>query len=298
MSEETNFQNRLSQESNGLCPVSLEVTANEIKKIPLIAKSFPPGTRVNITFLKKEDMSGQVDIAKAIRLSGLEPVPHIAARYYESHAELESHLHALTSAAQVTEALVIGGNPQTTGVFDSTLKLLETGLLQKHGIRRIGLAGHPEGNEAITSQHGKGALLDALAAKQSYLREHSMEGYISTQFLFDSKPLIEWAKRIVDNGIDLPIHAGISGPNTIFKLIKFAGNCGVAQSLAFSKTHSINIGSFLAAPDELVEDVVKARQSQPELGIAALHFYPFGNVEGLIDWMKRKPELFAGNIHR
>lgn len=294
------FRDRVSQEPKSFCPVSLEVLAKEKDKISLIARSFPKGTRVNITFLGKDDMSKQVEIAKAIRLSGLEPVPHIAARYFDSQTELEAHLNALVSAAQVKEVLVIGGNPKTAGIFDSTLKLLETGLFQKYGIRRIGLAGHPEGNDAITSNHGEDALLDALSAKQQYLREHGLEGYISTQFLFDSKTLTEWSKQLRKHGIDLPIHVGIAGPNNPFKLMKFAAMCGVKQSIAFSSVHSTSIGNIITqqTPDTLVEELVSVRQSEPELGIGALHFYPFGNVSGLIDWMKTKPEIFESNLHR
>lgn len=300
MASSPSYPTRQSQPATP-CSVSVEVLSKNADKIPSIARNFPKGTRVYITFLGMEDMDKQVETAKAIRLCGLEPVPHIAARYFESNEQLESHLQKLVSEAKVTEVLAIGGNPKKAGIFDSTLALLETGLLEKHAIQRVGLAGHPEGNKDITDTHGEQALLEALSSKQKYLQEHGMEGYIATQFLFNAQPLIDWTKQLRENGIDLPIHVGIPGPNTPAKLARYALSCGVGTSFIFAKTHSNSIGNIIITPtpEKLVDDLMNARQSHPELGIEGLHFYPFGNFDGLVDWMKKeKPELLGGGVSR
>ena len=56
-------------------------------------------------------------------------------------------LASYRAEAGVDEVLIIGGGvDQPVGAFDNSLQVLETGLLQKHGIRRVGVAGHPEGS--------------------------------------------------------------------------------------------------------------------------------------------------------
>ena len=47
-------------------------------------------------------------------------------------------------------ALVVAGDQAIAKpAFDSSLQVLETGLLGKYGFREVGVAGHPEGSKAI-----------------------------------------------------------------------------------------------------------------------------------------------------
>ena len=54
---------------------------------------------------------------------------------------------------------------------------------------------------------------------------------IATQFCFESGPVIAWADRLAEAGIDLPIHIGVAGPAKLQTMIKFAIACGVGPSL-------------------------------------------------------------------
>lgn len=305
-------------------PVSLEVLPSHGDQIPSIAQNFPKGTKVYITFLGIKSMDKQIETAKIIRRFGLEPVPHIAARRFVSEEQLDHHLQRLASEAQVTEVLAVGGDPKEAGAYDSTLALLQTGLLEKHCIKRVGLAGHPEGNKHTAHTHTASDLMGALREKQEYLQTHGMEGYIATQFLFNSEPLIDWAKQLRENGITLPVHVGIPGPNDPAKLLKYAIDCGVGKSLAFARTDTTGAlklftrgvtsllpesmrpaaategpGKIPEKPNRLVDDLTAAMESQPELGIAGIHFYPFGNYDGLVKWMQQeKPHLLGGGLGR
>jgi len=77
----------------------------------------------------------------------MRPIPHVAARSLRDAAHLDEYIGGLVSRASVEEVLCIGGgvdNP--VGEFSDTMQVLETGLLQQHGIKRVGVAAHPEGN--------------------------------------------------------------------------------------------------------------------------------------------------------
>jgi len=59
-------------------------------------------------------------------------------------------LARLRDRAAITRALVIAGDSNArTGPYESSQLLMRTGLLQEHGIRSFGVAGHPEGHRKI-----------------------------------------------------------------------------------------------------------------------------------------------------
>src|SRR5256885_6296730 len=107
---------------------------------------------------------GTVARARRLRRAGFRPVPHVAARRIASRHALEEYLARAAGEAGVDSALVIGGDSdRPSGPFDSSRTLLETGLFQRHGVVRIGVAGYPEGHPKIAAT----ALETALAAKKS-----------------------------------------------------------------------------------------------------------------------------------
>jgi methylenetetrahydrofolate reductase (NADPH) len=167
-------------------------------------------------------------------------------------ADLRERIAAL-AAAGATEMLVLGGGaPQPIGIYDAAIQLLQTGVFQANGVKRIGIAGHPEGNPDITKIHGDAMLLKALQEKQAYLKANGLDGFIATQFLFEAGPVAEWAKTLRAAGIDLPIYVGVPGPATIKTLVKYAAMCGVGNSARFIRKQAMNITKLLSVntPDE------------------------------------------------
>ena len=74
----------------------------------------------------------------------MNPVPHIAARGIASNSALEKML-ASYREVDVTEILLIaGGYKSPVGDFKSAIEVLETGLFQQVGIRKVGVAGTPK----------------------------------------------------------------------------------------------------------------------------------------------------------
>ena len=216
-------------------------------------------------------MAGQLAAAAALRKAGLEPIPHVPARFVRDETDLEYRIAALAGEAGVTQMLVLGGGaPTPMGKFDAAIQLMHTGVFQKNGVKRLGIAGHPEGNPDITKDHGEAALLKALGEKQAWLKANSIAGFIATQFLFEAPPVAYWASMLRDNGIDLPIHVGIPGPATIKTLVKYAAMCGVGNSARFIRKQALNITKLLTVntPDEFIEQLAVLHLDSPELGIA------------------------------
>ena len=97
---------------------------------------------------------------------------------------------------------------QPLGEFSNTMEVLDTGLFDKYGIGRIGIAGHPEGSPDIPDSQ----IREALAWKNAFAERTGASLYIVTQFCFEAVPVIAWDKRIQSEGNRLPVYIGIPRP--------------------------------------------------------------------------------------
>ena len=271
--------------------LSIEITGKQIDKLPLLRSRLPAGTRAYIALIDPADVAIQLDAARQLNAAGFVAVPHIPARFVRDLDDLKSRIGALTGEAGVTEMLVLGGGAaQPIGRYDAAIHILETGVFEAHGVRRIGIAGHPEGNPDITKVHGEAMLLKTLKEKQAWLKAKGIEGFIATQFLFEANPVAEWARMLRREGIDLPVHVGVPGPATIKTLVKYAAMCGVGNSARFIRKQALNVTRLLTVntPDEFVTGLARLHVEHPELCIAGPHLYPFGGFDKLFDWLSPK----------
>lgn len=274
-----------------LAKASVEITGRQADKVPLIIDLLPKGASVFVALIDAGDLAGQIAAVAALRKAGFNPIPHIPARFVRDANDLTERLAAFSGEGGITDVLALGGGaPQPIGQYDAAIQILQTGAFQKAGIRRIGVAGHPEGNPDIARVHGEAMLLAALKEKNAWLKNNGIGGFIATQFLFDAGPLAHWAAMLRREGIDLPIHVGVPGPATIKTLVKYAAMCGVGNSARFIRKQALNITKLLTVsePTEFVDQLATLHFDKPELGIAAPHLYPFGGFDRLGAWMKSK----------
>lgn len=268
---------------------TIEVTGKQIEKFPLLADNLPKGTNVFIALIEAQDLDAQIAAAVELRRLGFEPIPHIPARFVRDEADLSARMTTFAEKAGVKTILALGGGaPEPIGKFDAAIQLMNTGVFQKVGIKRVGIAGHPEGNPDISKKHGEAALMQALKDKSAWLKANNMEGFIATQFLFEAGPLALWASQLRDNGINLPINVGVPGPATIKTLVKYAAMCGVGNSARFIRKQALNITKLLSVsePTEFIDQLAKLHFDKPELNISAPHLYPFGGFDKLFTWLK------------
>jgi len=263
---------------------SVETTPGGDAKVADYRAHLPGGATVAITHLPGADWRDGVRVAARLRREGFEPAPHVAARSMANLQELNEFLARLAGEAGVREAVALAGSVAApVGPFDSSMALLETGLFDKHGIARLGVAGHPEGNRDI----GDDALAAALRWKNDFAARTDAKLYLVTQFVFDAAPLLAWARAINHAGNALPIHAGIPGPATLKTLIHYARACGVGASMKFLTRQARHVAKLLAlnTPDKLLLDLAAAG---PAAGITRAHFYPLGGL--------RRTALLAGAL--
>ena len=268
---------------------SIETTPAAATRVESFSALLPPGTKVNVTFLPGTDFMETVATAVRLRAEGMVPVPHIAARAIPDRAALEVHLARLRDEAQVREALVIGGGvSKPVGPFDSSIQLLETGLFEACGIRKIGIAGHPGGTPDIPPAE----LETALRRKAAYAHAAGAEMYLVTQFCFESQRVIHWIERLRAIGIRLPVRIGVPGPASIKTLLRYAQDRGVAPSMRVLTRQGRNVAKLLSvqAPDALLAGLAEFRATDPQHQLQGIHLYPFGGIAKTCAWFSSVTE--------
>jgi methylenetetrahydrofolate reductase (NADPH) len=271
---------------------SIEVTPSAAGKIKNFSELLAEGTTVNVTSLAGADPRETVDVAIRLRDEGMNPVPHIPARLFKSKEQLDERVADMASRAGVDEVLVIaGGVDKPVGDFASSMDVLETGILQKYGIRKIGVSGHPEGSPDIPDD----ALAEAIAWKNDFARSEGLDLYMETQFCFEAAAVVNWERSIRAAGNSLPIRIGIPGPATIKTLFRFAQLAGIGPSMRIVAKQAGNVTKLLTvqSPHLLVTGLAEAMAADPECRIQHFHYYPFGGFARTSDWASAVAE---GNI--
>lgn len=264
---------------------STEVTTHDGKFLDEMSRLLPMGYRVYVAHTPKATLGEVVETALRLQALGLNASPHIVARRVTDLATLTRALAKLAGAGVGQVLLVAGDRAQAEGPFTSTLELLDSGAIQKSGIARLGVAGHPEGHPAVPDE----VLWKALERKQAIARADGLTLHIATQFGFDSRTLGEFEEGLAARGISLPVHAGVAGPTPFTKLLKYAAHCGVGASLRAVSGNALSLGRLphlVTRSDEMLIGVYRAMQGRPDSRIFAPHFFAFGGVLETARWLR------------
>ena len=269
---------------------SIEVVPNSAAKVESFAEILPNGTRVYIAHLsEKEDIKTMVATAKRINEEGFSVMPHIPARIIKNKAMLAEWISMYKNEANVDQALLLaGGSSDVLGDFDSSIQLIETGLFDQAGFKRLHVAGHPEGSKDIDPDGGSKNVSSALSWKQEFSKRTDAQMAIATQFCFDADAVSKWATNIKNNGIDIPIHIGIAGPAKLQTLLKFSIECGIGPSMKVLTKRAKDITKLLLPykPTEILKGLAEHKKQDPELNIEQVHFFPIGGIKQTADFIK------------
>lgn len=263
---------------------SIETTIHQGAKISDYGAILRPGTCVYIADIPGSDKNEGISLAKRLREQGLVPVPHIVARSCSGPAELEERLKRFADAARIDQVLLVGGDvPKPHGEFDRCAQLLETGLFEKYGVKKIGVAGHPEGHKDVKELELKQALID----KNAYARKSGTSLYVATQFTFTANSIFEWEKTFQPGVNSLPYRVGVPGLASFKTLLKFAMECGVGPSVRALSKNAANLSKLLlvATPDELLMELVAYKQRNPNSLLEGVHVFPFGGMKKSAEWI-------------
>lgn len=262
---------------------TLEITGKAIAEIGTARPIIPPGTPINIAFLGNENHDQRLAAARMIREWGFEPVPIISSRRLLSQEDRDDLVCALIRGANPQRFILVGGDPAApAGPYQDSLALLESGILERHAIRHVGIVGYPEGHPRISPQELDGAL----EWKNDFLQKAGCTVEITTQFGFDADAIVRWIERLRIAGIDVPIRVGVPGPADVGKLLRYARQFGVASSAAIAHRYGFSLTNLLkrAGPDRFV-DRLYAGMVGRDPGVVLFHLYPFGGITDAVSWM-------------
>jgi methylenetetrahydrofolate reductase (NADPH) len=263
---------------------SAEVTSSDRKSIDAAITSMQPGAEVFIASPPSDSVERQLLAAVQLKRAGLTPVPHVVARNIRNLAELDAILERLVGEAGIDRALILAGDRnQQAGDFSSSLQLLESGMLPKHGIRRVALSWYPEGHHRIPPPD-----LDAArAAKLATARKADLDVTLVSQFCFEADPIIAMARKIRSEGYTVPLRVGVAGPTSRASLLKYAVMCGVGASIRALKEGPA-ARHMLAdnTPVDVLSEVARAQAADPTLGIQGVHFFTFASLAKTVEFVE------------
>jgi len=266
---------------------SIEISPKQAVESGDLEGLFPSSTRVYITDVGTDSAETITTGARRVKDFGYIAVPHFASRRLTTRDALERRIKMLTAEAGVDDVLIIGGGlEQQAGEFGSTMEVLETGLFDQNGVKKMGVAGHPEGSPDFDQQ----AAEEALKLKQAFAERTDAEMRIVTQFGFDAPGFIRWADGLAASGIELPVHLGVAGPAKLTTLVKFAAMCGVGNSIQFLKKRASALTTLVSGfnPDEIVNPIEQHALTNPAGGIKQIHVFPFGGMKKSAEWLHER----------
>ncbi|MEM9878347.1 MAG: methylenetetrahydrofolate reductase [Pseudomonadota bacterium] len=263
---------------------SAEVTASDLKGLNAAAPFLAPGMAVYIAALPSTTPQELIDVAKAAFDHGLKPVPHLVARNFASHRQLEETVRQLVDHADVKRALVLGGDrSHSNGPFECALDLLNTGIINSDTIPNVAFGSYPEGHPRIPT-----AVLDrATLDKVDCAERLGLNTRLITQICFDAQAILRHVSQLRQAGITAPVRFGVVGPTKLATLMKYAAICGVGPSLKTLIKRPKLGGKLLSGytPGELISEVLDTARCQPHLGLIGPHFFTFGALKNTARWV-------------
>lgn len=266
---------------------SIEMVPHTAKFVETFTSVLPARTRVYLAHIEGTPITDMVTAAARIHKAGFDVMPHFPARLIADKSTLADWIARYQGEANVRQALLIaGGAARAQGAFSDTMQLLETGLFDQAGFQHIHVAGHPEGSADIDPDGGDENVMKALQWKQGFSNRTDAKMGITTQFVFDSKPVLKWAEALQMAGISLPIHLGVAGPTRLRMLAKYAVACGVGPSLQVLKKRKLDLRYLFRpySPIDVIADISAYKRTRPNCAISSVHFFPFGGIEATINW--------------
>jgi len=245
----------------------------------------PEGATVAITTSPQLGIEATVEKAEYAAAEGFGVVPHVAARYVEDRAHLETIARRLREAG-ITDIFVPGGDrEEPVGEFGSALDLLVALEETEYEFDEVGITGYPEGHEFID----EATLAEAMEAKEPYAT------YIVTQLCYDPDTVLEWVEEVRARGIELPVEVGIPGVMKYERLLKISRKVGVGDSMKFLRKTTGILGTVRQLvgsrgtyePDDLVDGLAPFIDDE-EYNIRGIHIYTFNQTPDTEAWRHRR----------
>ncbi|MNM80031.1 Methylenetetrahydrofolate reductase [compost metagenome] len=188
--------------------------------------------------------------------------------------------------------MIAGDLATPAGPFADSTSIIESGILERAGIKVVGVGGHPQGHPVMTSAER----WRVLENKCQRIEERGMAPLVITQFAFDAGIVLAWLNELRARGITHPVLVGVPGPASIARLVRYAAMCGVAASTSMLSRYGISIGRLLgrAGPDMFVDRLAEGLTEAH--GQVSPHLFPFGGIAPTMEWVEHY-RMRAGDAH-
>ena len=266
------------------CEASIEINVHDVGHLEESRRLLPAGKAVYVSHLPKQAWRETEETCRALRAAGFRPVPHVPVRLLPDAATMHRVLGGFVSSAQVDEVLLISGDyPQAAGPYTEVLQLVSSGALQQHGLKRLSVAGHPEGHPKVQLAAIRHAELDKVRMAQ----EAGLELTLVTQFFFEQTPFLEWARELRSAGVQARIVGGLAGPTKLSSLIKFAMRCGAGASMRVLTARPAAFTKLLGdhGPESVLRGLAQARSDNTS-DFSGVHLFCFGGFLKTCRWLQ------------
>lgn len=266
---------------------SIEIAPHEHADLAAVAEVLPADCCVYVPAPGHRPLSETLETVGAIRRAGLDPVPHVVARRFESRAALREFLAVAVGEHGAHRAMLIGGDAaQPAGPYADAVRLLEEGALARCGLREVGLAGYPEGHPRIPAA----ALAAALRRKLALAREQSLGAYVVTQFCFSTARIATFCAELERQAPATAVYVGMAGPTDPLALMRYAQRCGVGASLRALRQLGRGMASLATHtdPGEQLAALAHHVASGGPRNVAGIHLYSFGGALRTARWLRQQ----------
>jgi methylenetetrahydrofolate reductase (NADPH) len=264
---------------------SIEMNIPDVRDLEASRTLLPAGKKVYVSHLPRQTWQQTLDACRAVREAGFDSVPHVPVRLLEDERTLDSFLSDAVRSAGVLEVLLVAGDyPQPAGPYATVADVLRTGVLNAHGLRRVSLAGHPEGHPRVALAE----IRRAEREKAQLAQAAGLETTLLTQFFFEAQPFLDWASQLRSDGVGARLVGGLSGPASIATLFRYAMRCGVGPSVRALGARPTSLMKLIGdhGPENVMRDLAAARHAQPGL-FDGVHLFCFGGFLRTCQWLKR-----------
>ena len=286
--KEDAFQHQVTDTAHELVANgSIELTSSNPAHIREAAELLPFGLDVFVPRHKNQSLEDNLGALIALRESGFNPVPHLAARMIASRQELKSFLDKAVTEAGVNQVLTIGGDwNESRGPYADSASILRDGVLSECGIKEVGVSGYPEGHPAIPLK----VLEDDFVQKVALAQEQALGLHVVTQFSFAPNRIVEFCSSLQRLAPNVPVYAGLAGPTNAARLLKYAQMCGVSSSLRALSSMGIKAVKLSSHTDPGEQLTVLARHCALAHGcnIIGIHIFSFGGFVQSAQWMRKQ----------
>ena len=266
---------------------SIELSTNGEEAIRGASEILPPGMSVYVPKMPRETLSDKLVQIRLLRKYGLNPIPHIVARQLSSEAELSNFLADAVRLGEVHRVLVIGGDDKVSrGPFRDSADVLASGIFTNFGIRAVDVAGYPDGHPEISSN----ILLADLESKVVIAKNQGFSLNVVTQFSFQPGNIVAYCADLALTVPEVPVYAGLVGPTSPAKLLRFAKICGVGTSIRAANKLGKNALKLAthASPDKQFEILAQHKDAYETGNLAGIHLFSFGGFVDSSKWLDDK----------